>query len=229
MSKTILMVAAHPDDEVLGCGATLARHVDEGDVVHILIMAEGVTSRDEVRKHLERKNDLEKLRNTATSVAQLLGAQAPEFAGLPDNRLDSLELLDIIKVIEKTITRIKPSIVYTHHNGDLNIDHSIVNKAVMTACRPKPNCKISEIYTFETVSSTEWSSYEISQFIPNHFVAVDQYIDKKIEALKLYESEILAFPHARSIENIEALSKVRGASVGVKAAEAFSVIRQVVK
>ena len=156
-AQTILVIAAHPDDEVLGCGATLARHAAEGDSVHVLIVAEGATSRDAQRNPANRTGELTALRTAAGRAAAALGIGPPQFLSLPDNRLDELPLLDVIKPIEAAVAEFTPDVVYTHHGGDLNIDHRIVHQAVVTACRPLPGQSVRALYAFETVSSTEWS------------------------------------------------------------------------
>lgn len=225
----VLVVAAHPDDEVLGCGGLVARHADAGDVVHVFIVAEGATSRDLQRDPGKRAGELVALRAAAGRAAEILGAQAPRFGGLPDNRLDGLPLLDVIKIIEAVGAEIRPEIVYTHHAGDLNIDHGVVARAVATAFRPMPGAGVRAIYAFETISSTEWGMPGDPAFRPNRFVDVSAAMVRKVKALEAYESEMRPFPHARSIAAVEALARFRGASVGLAAAEALVVIRDVVR
>jgi|SRR5271166_5499228 len=225
MADRILVVASHPDDEILGVGGTLARHAAEGASVDVLIMAEGATSRDEKRDPAARSGYISALRDAARRAAAILGVQAPRFAGLPDNRMDSLDLLDVVKLVEMTVAEVRPSIVYTHHARDLNIDHRITHEAVLTACRPLPGSGISAIYAYETLSSTEWAVAG-GGFEPNHFVDITCQLSIKIEALGAYASEMQPAPHARSIEAVQALARVRGSSVGVEAAEAFTVVRQ---
>ena len=147
MTDTVLVVAAHPDDEVLGCGGTIARHALDGDDVFILILAEGATSRDG-NTASTFSAEVTALQTAATKAAEILGVAPPRFLGLPDNRLDSLDLLDVVKAVEAVISEISPTIVYTHYVGDLNIDHQIAFRAVITACRPQPDTGISGIYTF---------------------------------------------------------------------------------
>lgn len=227
--NTVLVVAAHPDDEVLGCGGTMARHAAEGDRVHILIVAEGATSRDSVRDKDGRGDELEALREAGRRAAGIVGGQAPTFIGLPDNRLDSLDLIDVIKPIESAIAEIGPNIVYTHHSGDLNIDHAIVNRAVVTACRPLPGTPVKSIYTFEVPSSTDWgSAISPRPFRPNRYVDIARQLEQKISALECYEAEMREFPHARSYQSVRALATHRGAVCGVEAAEAFEIIRELI-
>lgn len=223
-------MAAHPDDEVLGCGGTVARHAALGDKVHVLILAEGATARDEARDPTGRSEEIESLHAAAWRAAEILGTQPPRFAGLPDNRLDSVPLLDVVKIVEEAVHGVGPSIVYTHHGGDLNVDHRVVHQAVVTACRPLPDTPIRRLYAFETVSSTEWTSQSPEQaFHPARFVDIATYMDTKLKALEAYGTEMRPFPHARSRENVVALARHRGASVGIAAAEAFMVIREVIR
>jgi N-acetylglucosamine malate deacetylase 1 len=227
--ENILIVAAHPDDEVLGCGGVIAKHINNGDKVHILILAEGITSRDKSRNQNEREDVLLKLKDSARKAHEILGSNSLKLLDLPDNRMDSLELLDIVKLVESEISFIKPDIIYTHHVGDLNIDHQITNQAVFTACRPQPNSKLKKIYTFEVPSSTEWQTPDKGQiFTPNTFINISNTLSKKIEALKAYDTEMKPWPHSRSIESVKHLAAWRGASVGFEAAEAFSLSRDLV-
>lgn len=219
-NKTVLVVAAHSDDEALGCGGTLARHVAEGDSVHAIFLADGVSSRPKTGK-----KDLAVRMKAAQLAHKILGLQSIQYLGLPDNQLDSLPLLDIVQPLEKLIQLIAPQIIYTHHIGDLNIDHRITHQAVLTACRPLPDSLLKEIYAFEVVSSTEWNSSGQSPFLPTVFVDISNYLDCKMKALKAYGLEMRNAPHARSLENIQALAVHRGHSVGVSAAEAFMPIR----
>ncbi|MHA1598165.1 MAG: PIG-L deacetylase family protein [Alphaproteobacteria bacterium] len=223
--KSILIVAAHPDDEVLGCGATAARHVADGDTVHVLIMAEGATSRDAADT-----DGVTALRQSAAAAAAALGTAAPRFAGLPDNRMDGLDLLDIVKAVEAVVGEVAPDIVYTHHGGDLNVDHRLTHQAVLTACRPQPGETVRAIYTFETPSSTEWSATDMEDaFTAQRYVDVGAQMAAKLAALECYESEMRDFPHARSIKAVEALATLRGSQSGLGAAEAFRVIREIVQ
>ncbi len=218
---TVLVVAAHPDDEVLGCGATLARLAARGETVHVLIMAEGATSRDRAGA-----GQVERLRGAAAVAAKALGVHPPRFAGLPDNRMDSIDRLDIVKIVEREVSELRPHSVYTHFGNDLNIDHRITHEAVLTACRPLPGAGVSAIHAFETPSSSEWAATQAGPgFQPNRFVGVEAHLPAKRTALLAYSDEMRPFPHARSMEAIEALARLRGAMVGLPAAEAFQTIR----
>lgn len=215
---TVLVVAAHPDDEVLGCGGTMAGHAQRGDAVHVLFLADGETSRGAgAPAH----------RNPAAAAAAMaLGAREPVLLGLPDNRLDTVPLLDIVKHIEAEVARVRPQVVYTHHGADLNLDHVITHRAVLTACRPLPGTTVEAIHAFEVPSSTEWAPVQQAPaFAPNHFVDIAAVAAAKFRALRCYDGEMRPFPHARSYEAVEALAKWRGASVGVAMAEAFQTVR----
>ena len=218
--KRVLVVAAHADDEVLGCGGTIAKHDGCGDHVSIVFMADGVSSRTYVAD-----GEL-KLRNSAAdAAAAILGIKEIIHLGLPDNRMDSLPLLEIVQKLEPVIEKLMPDVVYTHHYGDLNIDHRVTCQAVMTACRPIPGASIKEIYSFEVMSSTEWAVPAMEPFLPNCYVDITEVLSRKMAALKAYSLEMREYPHSRSEEHLEYLAKYRGGCVGVEAAEAFSTIR----
>ena len=216
----VLIISAHPDDEVIGCGGTIARHAAAGDTVHILIVAEGATSRQN-----GSADDVGRLRDATERAAAIMGAEPPRMLGFPDNRLDSMDRLDIIKEMESQIEATRPDTVYTHHGGDLNIDHRIVHEAAVTACRPLPGSPVKRIFAFEVLSSTEWSPPAIgAPFVPVHFVAINDHLDAKRAALECYKTEMRDFPHPRSFDAIEALARVRGSHAGLAAAEAFEII-----
>jgi LmbE family N-acetylglucosaminyl deacetylase len=221
--ETVLAVVAHPDDEVLGCGGTLARHAEAGDSVHVLILADGESSRPEPGKITKRAA-------CADQARKILGLQSYTLLKFPDNQMDKQPLLEVVREIEKVIGQLNPTIVYTHHTGDLNIDHQITCRAVMTACRPLPESSVNAIYTFETVSSTEWNiSHNSDFFSPNHAVDISNTLQKKLNALRCYDHEMRPFPHARSYESVELLAKLRGAQYGLLAVETFQVMRQIIR
>jgi len=226
---TVLIIAAHPDDEALGCGGTIARHADAGDRVHVVFLAEGVTARQDVPDLNALADALRRREDGAAAVARILGAESPVFHRLPDNRLDGLPLIDLAKLVEREIARIGPDIIYTHHGGDLNIDHRLTHQAVLTACRPLPGARVRAIYTFEVPSSTEWGGAATGGgFTPTRFVDIAGQLQRKLDALACYGDEMRPFPHPRSREAIEALARSRGAASGLAAAEAFMVVREIV-
>ena len=226
---SILIVAAHPDDEVLGCGGSIVKWSQEGKKVHILIMAEGATSRNKQRDRDVSRKELSLLAQSANKAGEILGAETVTLLDYPDNRMDSIDLLDVVKSIECYIEKIKPEVIATHHFGDLNIDHQTVHTAVMTASRPQPGHVVKRILSFETPSATEWQSPINKQaFIPNWFEDISSTLDMKIKALDAYKSEMRHFPHSRSIEAVEHLAKWRGAIVGIKASEAFMLMREII-
>ena len=228
--RVVLVVAAHPDDEVLGCGGTILRHVKSGDDVHILIMAEGLTSRDNHRDAVVHADELRELHSNSQRVADILEAKSVTLHNFPDNRMDGVELLDVVKVVEAMVDKVLPDVVYTHHAGDVNVDHRITHEAVVTACRPLPGQCVRSLLFFETVSSTEWQPASVDkQFMPNWFVDVGDVFEKKMEALKCYDSEMRAYPHSRSYEAIKILAKYRGFSIGKQYVEAFELGRNTIE
>lgn len=220
MNKTVLVVAAHTDDEALGCGGTIARHVAEGDAVVAVFLADGVSSRSD-SSAIELKSRMQ----ASESARKILGISRNYYLGLPDNRLDNLPLIEVIQPLEKIIAEIKPHTIYTHHYGDLNVDHRVAHQAVMTACRPIPGNSVREIYAFEVMSSTEWATPGNFPFLPNCFIDISDYLGVKFDALRAYDFEMRESPHSRSFEHLECLALHRGSSVGVSAAEAFMVLR----
>lgn len=226
--KSILVVAAHPDDEILGCAGRIAKHVDDGDVVHVLILAEGATARSSGRNTESLSSLLEDLRQAARNAADCLGVKSLSFAGYADNRMDGLDLLDVVKVVEARIEEVDPEIIYTHHGGDLNVDHQITHQAVLTASRPLPGARVRTVMVFETLSSTEWASPTSESFQPNIFVNISKQWVRKRQAIEAYDTEMRAFPHPRSEQALESLAKLRGSTCGCEMAEAFMLIRQVI-
>ncbi len=228
MPPRILVIAAHPDDEVLGCGGTIARHAGRGDEVHVAIMAEGITSRDAQRDREARGGELSALAQAAREANRKLGVANVTLGTLPDNRMDSLPRLDVIKRLEQVFAEVEPDIVYTHHCGDVNIDHRRLHEAVVTACRPMPGARVvRELLFFEVASSTEWQPPgSATPFVPNWFVDISHTLEVKLEALRIYESEMRPWPHARSIDAVTHQARWRGATIGVEAAEAFVLGRR---
>lgn len=224
--RKVLVIAAHPDDEILGVGATVARHISEGDEARCVILGEGQTSRFD---HLDKKSEkvVSALHKNTLEAAKIIGYSKVDFANFADNRFDSVDLLDIVKYIEKIIREYQPDVIYTHYEGDLNIDHQITHNAVLVATRPINEYSVKEIYTFDTLSSSEWNFSHSSKFNPNVFVDIASFLDKKIKAMECYESELCEFPHPRSIEGILTQAKYYGMIVGKGSVEAFRTIRVV--
>ena len=222
MNERVLIIAAHPDDDVLGCGGVMARHSDRDDVVDVLFVADGVSSREHGKSGLDRR------RAAARKAADIVGARPPRFLDMADNRLDEVALLDIVQAIERVVSELDPSIVYTHHGGDLNIDHRIVHQAAVTALRPLPARRYRGLYAFEALSSTEWATPSIgSEFRPDRFVDIEASMKRKLAALEAYAEEMRPFPHARSYEAVKALAILRGTQAGLAAAEAFVTLRSI--
>jgi len=221
IGSNVLVLVAHPDDEALGCGGTIARLSREGATVHIAFLADGVGSR--APDSVPGEDELSRRRAACQEAAAILGAREPVFDDLPDNRLDEVPLLEVIKRVEAVVARVAPEAILTHHAGDLNIDHRRVHQAVVTACRPEPGLSVRRLMFFEVASSTEWQTpgSGTRPFDPNVFVDVSAELDTKIEALRAYEREMRPWPHSRSIEAVEHRNRWLGASVGIEAAEGF--------
>ncbi|MDN5787605.1 PIG-L deacetylase family protein [Pseudorhodobacter sp.] len=226
MTRNVLAIVAHADDEALGCAGTLARHSDAGDRVHVIFVADGVGARE--AGMAPDPDDLAARKAAACQAVQILGGQKPLFLDLPDNQLDTLPLLSVIKAIHAAASPLVPQVIYTHHSGDLNIDHRIVAEAVLTAFRPQPDDCVAEIYGFENLSSTEWRfGAGANAFLPQKFVNITATLQRKLAALEAYAMEMRSAPHARSYQTVRALAQYRGGSVGVDAAEAFHIYRQI--
>lgn len=223
----ILVIAAHPDDEIIGCGGSIRRFINEGMTAYSLILSDGSTSRydsvspkvsEEIRIKLEKSQ----------LADNVIGYKETFFHSYPDNSFDSVPLLSIIKTIEKYILQIKPAKIYTHHFGDLNIDHKLTFEAVQTATRPMYNYCVKEIYSFETLSATDWNFKKQDLFCPNYFVNIESTFNEKIKAMKFYDSELRTYPHPRSLEGLELSAKKWGTVSGLNYAEAFEIIRKII-
>lgn len=227
--RTILIVAAHPDDEVLGCGGTAARLAAGGDAVHIAILGEGITSRFSNRE-LADPREIDALHARSRDAGRLIGAREVHGYRLPDNRFDSVPLLEIVKILEDLIATLRPGVVFTQHGGDLNIDHVQTYRAVLTATRPLAGSPVKSVYAYEVPSSTEWAFGQFEPaFRPNVFVDISATLERKIAAMQTYESEARAFPHPRSPQALRAAAEHWGSVAGVAAAEAFELVRGVVE
>ncbi len=224
-AEIVAVIMAHADDEVLGCGGTIARYVAAEVPVHVLILADGVTSREDQTGEF----DLIARQQAAHSANTILGTTSLEIANFPDNRMDGVDLLDIVKRVEVFISRTRPTIVLTHHCGDVNIDHRRTHEAVITACRSQPLFHVKNLMFCEIPSSTEWMPANAAySFVPSVFVDISETLQKKLDALEAYAEELRAFPHPRSLEAVGALARWRGATAGVFAAEAFIQGRKII-
>lgn len=223
----ILVISAHPDDEVLGCGGTMARVAKEGHSVYVAILSEGITARYQKPEDADRKL-IEALQATTHKVGALLGAKEVFNYDLPDNRFDTIAQLDVAKIIEDLIARLQPEVVYTQHGGDLNIDHAVIWRATLAATRPKVGGPVKKVYGYEVASCTEWAFQGFSPvFHPNTFVDITATLDVKIKAMQMYESEMRPFPHPRSPEALQAIARHWGSVAGLQAAEAFELVREI--
>lgn len=223
MKKNVLIIAAHPDDEVLGCGGTAARLAKESYKTYSLILGEGLTARDNTRDRERHKQALDTLKKQAYAANKAIGVSDVFLYDFADNRFDSVPLLDITKIIEKVIEKVKPVLVFTHYRNDLNIDHKITYQATLTATRPLLGQMVRKVYSFEVLSSTEWS-YPLN-FSPDTFFDISRTINSKVEAMRRYSSEMRKFPHPRSVEGIKLNAKTWGMKTGLKYAEAFECVR----
>ena len=222
-NHSVLVVVAHPDDEALALGGTIAKHVENGDIVYCMSLTDGVGAR------AGQRGDEIKARVTASIKAgEKLGLKWIARGNFPDNAMDTTPLLAIVKEIEEVKSKCKPTVVYTHSSADLNIDHRLTSQATLTAFRPVPEEICKEIRVFETVSATEYGHKSVTNlFIPNLYIDIRNTWHKKLAALNEYKMEMREAPHARSFEGIENLAKYRGSQVGLYYAEAFEIIRKV--
>jgi len=230
-NKRILIVVAHPDDELLGLGATMHKLIKDCNTkTNVLILGEGITSRSDKRDIAKWKKEIYILKNNIKNAQAAIGYHSINTYDFPDNRFDTVALLDIIKVIEKEKESFQPDIIFTHHGGDLNIDHQRTFEAVVTACRPMPNESVKTIITFETPSGTEWrASSDPRHFIPNLFFEVSEDdIQAKINGMECYEFEKRAYPHPRSPKALKIFAQRWGIISGFNYAEAFCLVRNIV-
>jgi N-acetylglucosamine malate deacetylase 1 len=221
-NKRILIIAAHPDDEILGCGGTIIK-LKKSHKIQVVFLTNGISARTKNKKSLiKRKSECLKL-------FKYLKIEKPIFLNFADNQLDKIPLLKIVKKIEKIIKKFNPMTVFTHYENCLNIDHQIAYKATITACRPLEKMPVKKILSFEVSSSTDWAIFQKKNFQPNYFVDISNEVKKKLNSLKYYKSEMRKYPHSRSLKAVESLSRMRGASSGCKFAEAFILIRHIDK
>ena len=223
--EIVLICVAHRDDETLGCAGAIQKHIKDKDKVFCLSMTDGVSSRS--KNNLKIKKN-ERLINSI-NASKILGFKWIDVSeNFPDNKMDKVPLLEIVKVIEKIKKKINPTIIYTHNPTDLNIDHRIVTDAVMTAFRPQANEKWKKIIAFEIPSATDYSYYKENKFfVPNYILNIEKFWNKKKLAIKSYGSEIKKYPNSRSIKGIYNLAKIRGVQNGIKLAEAFKILKEI--
>ena len=230
MNKKILIIAAHPDDEVLGTGGTIARRAKEGWEVSVVFCATGAEGRYATKQKINSPKlsaEIKNLNTDSQKAAKILGIKNIHRLGFPDNRLDTVSRMDISHALKEVVEKERPQIIFTHHAGDYNWDHTIVFESALMACRPNAgDFYPREIYSFEVLSSTERAfQYGKNIFAPTHFVSIQKTIHLKKEALLAYRSEARPYPHPRSPEAVENLAKKRGNEVGLHYAEAFQLIR----
>ncbi len=222
--KTVFVVAAHPDDEVLGCGGTLLKHVDEGDKVYVLFVTEGVSGRYKKKETNQPLKEISKRKKMAINAAKIGKFQIVDFLNLKNLELNTYPHNYLTNLIVGYFKKYKPDIVYTHYEYDLNIDHYQTFFLTFVASRPNNDYTIKKLLSFEIPSSTDWGINQHGRlFCPNYFVDTHKYIKKKEKLLNCYKFELRKPPHPRSLKNIQALSLFRGGVVGLNFAEAFLV------
>jgi LmbE family N-acetylglucosaminyl deacetylase len=224
---TVLCVVAHPDDEVLGVGGTLAAHARSGETVHVCILSNGVASRHDGDTETVTQEQAER-KASAQTACERLSAEEPTLRSFPDNQFDSVPLVDLVRAVEAQIEKHRPDTVYTHHYGDLNVDHELTARAVVTATRPLADSDIQRVAAFETLSATEWGVPSADNaFQPTTFVDISETLEDKLDALDAYSQELRDHPHPRTVENVERSARLWGAKSGVPAAEPFELLREV--
>ena len=222
----ILIIAAHPDDEVIGCGGTILKAIELDAKVSILFLGEGVSTRFPNNENSKACNEAKKVReNSAKKCLKLLGVKNFKFNYFLCTRFDNYPIIDFVRKIEHSINEIKPNIIFTHDSSEVNIDHVITNRATEIACRPLSNSFVKSIYTYEAVCSSNFKFEK--KFQPNTYVDIKKYMKKKIKALSFYQNEIRKFPFPRSVMGIETQCRYRGMQSGLEFAEAFKLVRSI--
>lgn len=226
--KKVLIIGAHPDDDILGCGGIMSKYARTGTEFRVIFIAEGSSCRfnlDELNSE-EVVSTIIKRNSFGIKALEKLGVTQYHFYNLPCGRLDTISIIEVNKIIEKEVSQFQPDTIYTHAESDANHDHGIVFKASIMATRPCNTFKVKSVYSYEILSSSEWKF--TSSFEPNSFEELDELdVKNKWEALAEYETEIREFPFPRSLEGISTLAKYRGLQAGVKYAEAFRLIRKI--
>lgn len=219
----VLVIAPHPDDEVLGCGGSIAKHAANGDEVYVAIVTKGC-------EPLFSSESVELVRAECLEADRLLGVKETIFLDFPAAMLETVPRHDLNDRLSNLIQNIRPDIVYLPHRGDMQLDHKMTADACMVALRPKYSHTVKRILAYETLSETGWDiPNTINEFIPAVYCDITKFLDKKIAAMKIYQTQVSAFPGTRSLEAVKALAIHRGTMMGLEAAEAFSMIREVVK
>ncbi len=229
--KNVLVFAAHPDDEVLGCGGAIAYHRSRDDIVGVCYLSEGVSSRLSLNEFKDKNfwsQDLKDREKMAINASEILDFEILDFLRHPNLRLKDLPLLDITKQLLEIIKNFQPDTVYVNFPGDLNSDHSVMFEAAYTALRPSNLHNVKNILCYEVLSSTEWAPNIYKQFNPDTFIDISNFLKLKMKSIKAYEFEMRAPPHPRSNDVITALAMLRGSQVGVKYAESFMTIRKLI-
>lgn len=217
----ILVIAPHPDDEVLGCGGTIVKHIQGGDEVYLCIVTKAYPPEwpeDEIK---ERRGEV-------LGINQILGIKETYFLDFPTVKLDTIPQKELNDSIARVVGEVKPHVAYIPHRGDVNKDHYLVFDAAMVVLRSEPGTVVRKVLSYETLSETEWAApFSENIFIPNVYVDISETLEIKLKAMSAYKIELREFPHPRSLEAISALAKRRGSTVGVRAAEAFMLIKEI--
>ncbi len=217
----VLVIAPHPDDEVLGCGGTIVKHVSEGDEVYLCIVTKAYPPE-------WSENEIRERRDEVLKVSKILGIKKTCFLDLPTVKLDTIPQKELNDLIGQVVNQVQPGIVYIPHRGDANRDHRLVFEAAMVATRPKPGATVSKVLCYEALSETEWvAPFVQNVFMPNVYADISAVLEIKLKAMSEYRLELKEFPHPRSVETLTALAQMRGAAVGVTAAEAFMLVREI--
>ncbi|WP_165249196.1 PIG-L deacetylase family protein [Adlercreutzia sp. ZJ141] len=219
----VLVFAPHPDDEVLGCGGTIARLAHEGCSVYVCVVTKGV-------EPLFSEKGVSRIRNEQAAAHEILGVTDVFYLDFPAAMLEESHRYELNGSVSWVLDTVRPELVFIPHFGDMQRDHGLVSEAVMVAVRPRGDYSVRKILSYETLSETEWNiPHSSTSFMPNCFIDISSYKDLKLHALAKFESQVAPFPCPRSIEAVEALAKLRGSTINVQAAEAFSVIREIVR
>lgn len=222
----ILVIVAHPDDEVYGMGGTIAKLSAQGHEVHTLIVTDGCTAQYAGCPNL--REIIEKKHQEALEANTLLGVKQVHFGTFPDMRLDTVPHVEVNRLIEETVDAVKPDIVYTHFYGDVNLDHQMVYRSTLVAVRPVPGQCVHALYAYYVPSSTEWSpQLAHTAFLPNTMVDITEYTAQKEAAILAYQTEIRHYPHPRAAQYVREMDHARGLQWGMGSSEVFLLLRQI--